>query len=200
MSVVTIVGYAFFSWIPSMFIRSYGWTIKEIGVSYGVLLLICGPIGVLSGGWLADTLYARGYKNGHLLAALAGTVLTLPFATLMPLMPTGEWAMAMLVPASIGPAMSSATGSSALVMIIPNQMRAQTAAIYLFVISILGLTIGPTAVALVTDYVFADESALRYSIALVSFFAALLSIAVLFATLKPYRDAVEESEQWAESQ
>ena len=197
MSVVTIIGYAYFSWIPTMFIRSYGWTIRDVGVSYGVLLLICGPLGVLSGGWLADSLYARGYKNGHLIAALIGTLITLPTAVLTPLMPTGELALAMLVPASIGPAMASATGASSLVMIVPNQMRAQVTAVYLFVISILGLTIGPTAVALVTDFVFADESALRYSIAVVSFVAALLSTVILFAALSHYRVAVVESEQWA---
>jgi MFS family permease len=198
MSVVTIIGYAYFSWIPTMFIRSYGWSVREIGVSYGVLLLICGPFGVLSGGWLADTLYARGYKNGHLLAALTGNLITLPSAVMVPLMPSGELALAMLVPASIGPAMSSATGASALVTVIPNQMRAQITAVYLFVISILGLTIGPTAVALVTDYVFADEAALRYSIAIVSGVAGALSSVVLFGALAHYRGAVDESEQWTE--
>lgn len=200
MSVVTIVGYAYFSWIPTMFIRSYGWSIKEIGVSYGVLLLICGPVGVLSGGWLADTLYGRGYKNGHLMAALIGALITLPGAVLTPLMPTAELALGMLVPASIGPAIATATGASSLVMIVPNQMRGQIAAVYLFVISILGLTIGPTAVALVTDYVFADESSLRYSIAIVSFGAALLSAVTLFAALAPYRAAMHESELWADAQ
>jgi MFS family permease len=179
-----------------MFIRNFGWSIREVGVTYGVLLLICGPLGVLSGGWLADTLYARGYSNGHLIAALTGTLITLPSASLMPLMPTGELAVAMLIPASIGPAMSSATGSSALIMIIPNQMRGQITAVYLFFISILGFTIGPTAVALVTDYVFADESALPYSIAIVALVAALLSIVFLTASLTPYKTAVKESEQW----
>ncbi len=196
MSVVTIVGYAYFSWIPTMFIRTWGWTIREIGVSYGIILLIVGPASVLLAGWLADRLYARGHKNGHLKTALFGTLLTLPFATLTPLMPSGEWALAMLALASIGPAMSSATGSSAMLMIIPNQMRGQTMALYLFFISILGLTIGPTAVALVTDFVFADPGALRYSIAIVSLVASLFSIVFLSAAQRPYADAVEESEQW----
>jgi MFS family permease len=111
-------------------------------------------------------------------------------------MPTGELALAMLATASIGPAMASATGSSALLLIIPNQMRAQTTAMYLFVISILGLTIGPTAVAMVTDFVFADESALPYSIAIVSGIAGLLSVGLLIACLEPYKAAVDESEQW----
>ena len=35
-------------------------------------------------------------------------------------------------------------------MIVPNQMRAQTTAAYYFVINIFGLTLGPLLIALVT--------------------------------------------------
>ncbi len=44
-------------------------------------------------------------------------------------------------------------------MIVPNQLRAQTTAAYYFAINVLGLTIGSTAIALVTDYVFGDDAA-----------------------------------------
>ncbi len=197
MSVVTIVGYAYFSWVPSMFIRSYGWTIGEVGLSYGIVLLIAGPLGVNVAGWLADYLYKKGHPDAHLKTVLVGVLITALSAPLMPLMPTATSALIMLVPASIGPAMSTATGASALMMITPNQMRGQTSAVYLFVISILGLTVGPTAVALITDYVYADENALRYSIAWVSGIGAVFSSVVLLLTLKPYRAAVAESREWA---
>ena len=42
-------------------------------------------------------------------------------------------------------------------------MRGQASAVYLFVITMVGLGIGPTAVALGTDFVFGDDNALRYS-------------------------------------
>ncbi|MEM6934857.1 MAG: MFS transporter [Pseudomonadota bacterium] len=196
MSVVTIVGYAYFSWIPTMFIRTFGWSIGQVGYSYGVLLLIAGPLGVNAAGWLADHLYQEGYPDAHLRTVLTGVLITLVTAPLMPLMPTATTAMIMLVPASIGPAMATATGASALMMITPNQMRGQTSAVYLFVISILGLTVGPTAVALITDFIYQDESALRYSIAWVSGIGAVFSTVVLFLNLRPYRDAVAESSSW----
>ena len=196
MSVVTIIGYAYFSWVPTMFIRTHGWSIKEVGITYGVTLLICGPIGVNAAGWLADRLYRAGYSDGHLRTVLVGAAISLVGATLMPLMPTPALAVAMLIPANIGPAMATATGASSLMMITPNQMRGQMSALYLFVISILGLTVGPTAVAVVTDQVFGDEAALRYSIALVSGIAATLSLAVLSLNLAPYRRAIAESAAW----
>ncbi len=196
MSIVTVIGYAYFSWIPTMFTRTYDWTIKDIGLAYGIVLLIFGPIGVNFGGWLADHLYKKGHKDGHMRATFIGAAITVPSATLAPLMPTPELAVVMLIPASIGPAMTTATGASSLMMITPNQMRGQFSALYLFVINILGLTIGPTAVAVVTDYVFKNESALHYSIVLVSFIAGLIALVFLYINLAHYRESIEESESW----
>ena len=50
----------------------------------------------------------------------------------------------------------------------PNSMRGQASAVYLFVITMVGLGIGPTAVALGTDFVFGDDNALRYSLLIVT--------------------------------
>ena len=69
--------------------------------------------------------------------------------------------------------MVTATGAAALQMITPNQMRAQTTALYYFVINILGL-LGPTAVGLVTDFGFGDDDALRWSLAIVCAGASVL--------------------------
>jgi hypothetical protein len=66
-------------------------------------------------------------------------------------------------------------------------MRAQISAMYLFVANLIGLTLGPTAVALSTDFVFGRDDALRFSLALVSAIAAVLSLIVLRSGLAPYR-------------
>jgi MFS family permease len=197
MSVVTIIGYAYFSWIPTMFIRRFGWTIRDVGISYGLLVLVCGPIGVNGGGWLADWLYRRGYRDAHLRTALIGALISLPTAALAPLMPTASLTLAMMIPASIGPAISTAAGASAVVMITPNQIRGQTYALYMFTISILSLTLGPTAVALCTDFVFGSQAALNQSIAIVCGVAAVCSVVLLRAGLAPYRQAVDEAVCWS---
>ena len=81
--------------------------------------------------------------------------------------------------------------------IMPNSMRGQASAIYLFVITLIGLGIGPTAVALVTDYVFGDDMALRYSLLIVTSIAVFSSIVLLSMSLKPYRESVVRLQQWA---
>ncbi len=199
MSVVTILGYAYFSWIPTMFVRTWDYTIEDISRNYGIIMLICGPLGVNGGGWLADRLYGKGYKDGHMRAVLIGCAALIPFSVLVPLMPTPALALAALVPASIGGGIVSATGAAALMMIAPNQLRGQASALYYFVINLLGLTVGPTAVALVTDFVFGTDSALRYSIAIVSAVAGAGAVAVLFYCLAHYARSMVEAENLADN-
>ena len=195
MSVVTIIGYAFFFWIPTMFVRTWSWTIPESGYAYGWITLICGPIGVNLGGWIADWLYGRGYKDGLMRTAFyTALFIFVPASIIAPLMPTPTGAIIWLIPSSLGGAIITATGSAALMMITPNQMRAQVTAVYYFVMNVLGLTLGPTAVALVTDFAFGDDSALRYSLAVVVAVAGVAAPALLAANLRLYRAGVIEAE------
>jgi len=46
--------------------------------------------------------------------------------------------------------------------------------------------IGPTAVALITDYVFADELALKYSLAIVTIFSLPIGVIILLTGAKHY--------------
>ncbi len=197
MSVVTIIGYAYFFWIPTMFVRTWEWTIPQAGYAYGLVTLIAGPIGVNLGGWIADALYQRGYKDGLMRTCLFAAVFVfLPTSVLMPLMPTPELAILVLIPSTLSGAVITATGAAALMMVAPNQMRGQVTAVYYFVLNSLGLTLGPTAVALVTDYGFGDPAALRYSIAIVSMGAGVLALGFLAANLRRYRAGVIEAESW----
>ena len=59
----------------------------------------------------------------------------------------------------------------------PNEMRGVIAGIYVVIVNIFGLALGPTSVALVTDYVFADASAVGASMAVVC--AVSLPVAML---------------------
>jgi MFS family permease len=197
MSVVTIIGYGYFSWIPTMFLRTWNWPISQIAFAYGVVLLICGPLGVNFGGWLAERWYNQGRRAAHMRVTLLGACILVPGSVLAPLMPTPELAVLMLVPATLGGAMPTATAGAALMMIVPNQMRAQTTAIYYFVISVLGLTLGPLLIAVVTDSVFADPTALRYSISIVSGVAGGIALIFLFFNIRHFRASVIEADAWS---
>jgi hypothetical protein len=52
-----------------------------------------------------------------------------------------------------------AGGAAAVIQeITPGEMRAQASTLYLFVVNLIGLRLGPTAVALVTDFVFGRDA------------------------------------------
>jgi hypothetical protein len=59
----------------------------------------------------------------------------------------------------------------------PNEMRGVIAGIYVVIVNLFGLALGPTSVALVTDYVFADGGAVGMSMAVVC--AVSLPVAVV---------------------
>jgi len=198
MSVVTCIGYAYLFWIPTMFIRTWQWDIPRISLTYGLVNLIAGPIGVTLAGWLADRLYRSGQQDGPMRACFLFAFLFVPGSVLAPLMPTAELAVIMLVPASIGAAGVTATGAAALMMVTPNQLRAQATALYYFVINIIGLSIGGAAVGAITDYVFGDELALRYTLALVATGAGLVGFVFLSINLRFYRRAMAEADTWSD--
>ena len=65
-------------------------------------------------------------------------------------------------------------------------------ALYLFATNLIGLGIGPTVVALMTDYVFGDAAALRYSLSVFAVGVALLAILTLLWGIAPYREKAEQ--------
>ena len=194
LSLSTLVGYAYFSWIPTVFVRIYGWDIPEIGYAFGLIVLIAGPSGVIICGWLVDLLYNNGKYDASVRIALAGSAITLPSAVGLPLAPNAEWALIIVGAAMFGGAMTSAAGVVAIVTVTPNQMRGQATAIYLFCISFLGLSIGATSVALITDYIFYDEKMLSWSLSIVCSSSSVCSVLLFWASLRPFNSATQNIE------
>src|SRR5690606_20166414 len=93
MSTVGILNYGFFAWIPTMFIRTWGWTVADIGLAYGVVTLIAGVLSVLLASWLPEFLMRRGAADAHMRAALYLNMLGVVCAILTPLMPNPTLAL-----------------------------------------------------------------------------------------------------------
>ncbi|MWV10718.1 MFS transporter [Pseudomonas sp. R-28-1W-6] len=194
---LAFAGYGSAAWIPTFYIRTYGWDASQVGVVYGSIVAVCGCLGIVLGGRLADWLVKRGHSDANMRVGLIAALGALPLVALFPLMGNALWASLLLVPTVFCLSMPFGVAPAAIQEIMPNSMRGQASAIYLFVITLIGLGVGPTAVALVTDYVFADDQALRYSLLLVSSLAVLSSVVLLGMSLKPYRDSLLRLQQWA---
>ena len=194
---LSFAGYGSAAWIPTFYIRTYGWDAGQVGVIYGSLVAVFGCLGIVFGGRLADWLAKRGRTDANMRVGLYAALGALPLVLMFPLMPNALWATVLLAPTIFCLSMPFGVAPAAIQEIMPNSMRGQASAIYLFVITLFGLGLGPTAVALVTDYVFADDNALRYSLLIVTTLAVFGSVLLLWRGLSPYRDSLQRLQQWA---
>lgn len=172
---MTIVAYSQ-SWGAALFERTWGWETSYYASINGLLLIICGPTAVLSAGWLCDHWIAQGRRDAALKIALFGVFATVLAGALFPLMPSAPLAMGVFALNNMGIGLTSAMGVTALLRIAPAPIKAQTVALYYMVISMAGLFLGPTAVALLNDYVFGVEG-IRYSMAVIPI---IFGVPVLF--------------------
>src|SRR5690606_2043130 len=197
LAAVALLAYALFAWIPTMFIRTWGWEIGQIGLTYGVVVLLAAPLSAVAAPWLSERLAVKGYRDAQMRAAFLLGLMASVSAIGAALSPSPWIAVVLLLPASIGTTAATACALGALMSVTPNQMRAQATAVYYLVVNVVGLTIGPTGVALLTDYVFRDPLALRYSIVCISAAAGVFSAVVLFYNLRQFRNSLEEANAWA---
>jgi hypothetical protein len=85
---------------------------------------------------------------------------------------------------------------AALQIVTPNQMRAFVAAIFQLFVTLLGLGLGPTIVALLTDWVFADDLAINRSLTITMSVSAILAASLLALGLRSYRTMLNEAALW----
>jgi MFS family permease len=197
MSLVALVMYGAMAWIPQFLHRTYGMPVPQAGLWFGVATAICGAGGLLIGGWMADRLYRRGVRDAHLRVIRLNAILLAPVFVGMALAPSAPIALGLMILGMLIGTLHGGVAGAALQLITPNRLRARTVALYFLVANLVGLGLGPTAIALVTDLVFHDDGALRYSLAVVTAVALPLSALILTLGLRPFARAVEAAEQAA---
>jgi MFS family permease len=187
---ISMVNYGTAAWLPTFLIRTYGWTAGRAGTTLGALTATVGVAGVVVGGRYADRLLAAGRVDAKVHVVLVGAVGNIVCGVLYTLAPNDGWAIAALVPFNFFAAFPFGASAAAVQELVPPRMRAQASAIYLLGLNLIGLGLGPTAVALLTDYVFGADRLLRYSL-LVLTAAGLGGAALLLgACREPYRASI----------
>ncbi len=188
--------YAFLFWVPEFLRRTYDMNISDAGIVFGGLLAVLGTSGAYAGGWFCDWLTQKGYKDAALRAAALIFATTGPLMAAAPLMPSLLAALPVLAVMSFVMSLQQALSPVAIQLITPNQMRAQVTALFFLVASFSAIGFGATSVALLTDYVFADDADLRYSLSIVGIVAMAIGALSLRLGWKPYRESLERSQAW----
>lgn len=187
---ISMVAYACMAWIPTYFVRTFGWSVQKAGGMYGIIISIFSTSGILVGGWLADKFVKNGKSDGKLrvgIIAASGIILT----SFVPLIENEKIVIILLSIPSFFCAFPFGASTAAIQEMMPNNVRAFASAIYLLVINIIALGFGPLVVALITDYVFFDENAIKYSISITIIIASSLALFFYWNGLKAYREAIK---------
>lgn len=194
---LSLSAYASGAWIPEYFRRVHHWDIPTIGVMFGLIVAIFGAMGMLCAGFVADWLRGRGILNANMRVGACIAILAIPVHCLAFLAPTGTWAMIWIVPGTLLSGAPFGIAPAAIQQMMPNPMRGQASAVYLFMLNLIGLGIGPTAVAFTTQHIFGRDEAVNFSLLAVNIIACLLGATILWLGSKPFLRSLVRLKEWA---
>ncbi|MXR37517.1 spinster family MFS transporter [Craterilacuibacter sinensis] len=198
-SLAAICGYAVGTWNPSFLIRSHNLTMQQAGLLAGVGGGVMSFAGTLACGWATDRLVQKdaGWQVG---TALAGTLLSIPFALGYYLWPAGSALvlMGIAIPEAfllyLGFAFFGVWWSipclGAISHLFPAGRIAQATSVFVAAMTLFGIGAGPLVAGTLSDLFtpsYGDE-ALRYALAASVSLLALASVTLALA-LPSYRRA-----------
>lgn len=183
-----VCGYAFLAWGPAFLQRTYAWPVGQAGRTLGVLTLMFGCLGMFVGGSLCDYWQRRAISEAPLRVGVysaAGCAIFFPLA----LLPGNAVITTILLAVAVFLlAMPIGSSYAALQLIFPNQLRGQVSALFLFILSFGGLSLGPLLPGLLTDYVFRSERMIGASLAVTISASSVVMWLLFLATYRPYRE------------
>lgn len=178
-------------WGAAFFQRTYGWSPAQYGMVSGVVSLTVMSLGLVLGAKWAEWFHDRGDAAGAYRVILYTRLLAMPFAILMPLMPSAGLSMAFNAVGFLTLGMSGPMLNAVMLAITPNQVRGQVMTLYLFIYTVVGVGLAPLVTGLTTDYVFTSPDDLRWSLMLLHAVFLPLALAVTWLGVKPYRAEVD---------
>ncbi len=180
--------YVLLGWGPTFFERLHHWPKDRIGLVLGLTTLGCGCIGLVTGGRLSDRWQTRGISDAPLrvgLISLAGVLLTLAPATLMP---EASWTVTLLVLAVFFIGLPIGCGYAAVQLIFPNQARGLVSAVVIFAVAMIGLNFGSLLPGLLDDQWFHDPNKIGWSMSVTVALASVIGLLAAAMSLAPYRE------------
>jgi MFS family permease len=179
----TGLAFALAVWLPAVFLRVHHWAPGKAGLVFGVTSAIAGILGALSGGAIIDRLVRLGLRDAPLRVCAINCLLcpvAIAIAALSsfpPLAVSGAAVAYFLVAVTAAPAAAS------LQTITPAPLRGRASAVFFLVSQMVGVTLVPLCVALVTERVFHSPMAVDRSLVVVAF-ATMAPAAVLLWSAK----------------
>ena len=191
---------AAFGFGTSTFIAFFFWRYHEVngadvGIIFGFISLIMGPLGLLFGGYMADKWFREGKKDAHIRALMMAPIGFAIPAIAIVFVEDAITAWIMLGISNFFVNSPSGIAYASLQIITPNQMRGQIISIYIMATSMIGYGGGPFAIGYMSDNLFSGPDALRYSFLTVTLVTIPLGILAFLWGRKAYMRAVEQENE-----
>lgn len=187
-----MVAYSLAAWSPEHMARTFGWGRPQIGAYLGIGTMASSIVSHLLSGALVDHLYARGVRDAVFRVFITMQLIALPvmatcyFYSSPYAFVAGYTVLHLLVVPFSG------LSATSLQLVTPSAFRSSISGLFMAVLGLVGLSIGPTMVGFVTQYVIGDEARLGLSITLVGSTGMTVAIAMMVIGLRYLRQADDE--------
>lgn len=155
-------GYGLATWMPAFFVRLHHMTPGELGLWLSWIVALGGALGTFAGGWIADR-WVRREPRARAYIGMLSALLSLPFTATSLLLADHRLALLCFLPANAFGAMWLGPTGAIVQDLVPPTMRAMAAAIFIFILTIIGLGAGPQTVGILNDWIGTPD-AIRYSL------------------------------------
>src|SRR5271170_3852013 len=186
MALVALGAYGTSAWAITFLVRNHHMAASQAGIIFGGAQIVSGSLGMISAGKLVSWLMQRGYRDAYMRVALMSCAGWVVPGILYPLVANTTAVVVLLYVGTFFLCMPTCLIPAAILETVPNAMRGQATAVYLLIVNLIGLGLGPTAIALVTDHVFGYDAAVRYSLLIVPLAASLMAMTLFLVGLKSY--------------
>ncbi|MGH9674029.1 MAG: spinster family MFS transporter [Bryobacteraceae bacterium] len=195
-ALISFSNYGAAAWIPTFYIRSFGWTARDIGLVLGAITATVGTLGIVAGGRFADWLGARGYRDATMRVGVLVSLAWVAPGVLIYLVRDATLSLVLLGVAQFFTSAPFGVAPAAIQQVMPPPMRGQASAVYLFFVNLIGLGLGPSVVAALTDYVFRDDAMVGWSLLVTTLAAHSISALLLWTGLRSFRESLDRKERW----
>lgn len=192
-AMLAICNYGISSWYAEFLQRYYGVSKSQAGSMFGTVYLVFGPLGIVAGPFLSKFFQSKGYLDAYVRTIIVCVMIAFIPSIIALIAPTSTSSIVLIALTLFFLSMYLGVLTAAVQTVTPNRMRGQVTALYLFFTTIVGLSLGSSVVAFITDFVLQDESMLNFSILATNAVCLPLALLLLLKARPPYVNAIKKA-------
>lgn len=169
-------------WAAPVLIRTYHQQPAEFAGWMGGVLLFCGLVGSILGGFAADWGQKRGTRGGILIGAVIASLVGVP-AALFPIMPGVAGFALMLTALLLAGAVAGLITATTIAVLVPNEVRGVCLGAFIVISSLIGVGLSPVIVTL-GSRLLGGEHQLDLSLAITGVVVGVISVVAFFQAMR----------------